>query len=84
MTEADAAIPQYAMLLVRQEDRLRWIVFNQPSTLNAFDHPQWKDLVQALTDAEADEGVGCVAITIRAAAEWLTSVFSWSRQVARS
>ncbi|MBN9007019.1 MAG: enoyl-CoA hydratase/isomerase family protein [Rhizobiales bacterium] len=62
MTGSDAAIPHYATLLVRQEDNLRWIVLNQPSTLNAFDHPQWKDLVQALTDAEADEGVGCIAI----------------------
>lgn len=63
MLETDAAIPQYATLLVRQEEKLRWIVLNQPSTLNAFDHPQWKDLVQALTDAEADESVGCIAIT---------------------
>jgi enoyl-CoA hydratase/carnithine racemase len=62
MAASDPALPQYATLLVRQEEKLRWIVLNQPSTLNAFDHPQWKDLVQALTDAEADQNVACIAI----------------------
>ncbi len=63
MTEAHAAIQKYATLSVRQEERLRWIVLNQPATMNAFDHRQWKDLVQALTDAEADGDVACIAIT---------------------
>ena len=63
MTEADAAIQAYATLSVRREEKLRWIVLNQPATMNAFDHQQWKDLVQALTDAEVDGDVACITIT---------------------
>jgi enoyl-CoA hydratase len=63
MSPANAATSAYATLSIREDDRLRWIILNQPSTLNAFDHPQWKDLLAALSDAEADNTVGCIAIS---------------------
>lgn len=46
----------------RQAGRLRWIVLNQPKTKNAFDRQQWIDVRRALTDAEDDDAVSCIAI----------------------
>lgn len=54
--------PAYPTIETRQEQRLRWIILNQPKTKNAFDRRQWLDTLRALTDAEGDEAVGCVAI----------------------
>ncbi|MGH9581481.1 MAG: enoyl-CoA hydratase/isomerase family protein [Bryobacteraceae bacterium] len=52
----------FQTIKTRQERRLRWIVLNTPKTKNAFDRQQWLDVLQALTDAEDDESVGCVAL----------------------
>lgn len=61
-SKTNAISTEYQTLLIRQEGRLRWIILNQPSVLNAFNHQQWSELSQALTDAEADAQVGCIAI----------------------
>jgi enoyl-CoA hydratase len=52
----------FRTIATRDEQRLRWIVLNQPKTRNAFDRSQWLELLEALTIAEEDEAVGYVAI----------------------
>lgn len=50
-------------VLVRQEEKVRWLTLNRPQARNALDDELSERLVEALKDAAADEEVRCVVLT---------------------
>lgn len=50
-------------LLVENHDRVRLLRFDRPDSLNAFDAHQYGLLADALSAADADDGVGAIVLT---------------------
>ena len=53
----------YEHILVQIEDRVAVITMNRPEVLNAMNHKLNDELHHAVTDANANDGVGCIVIT---------------------
>jgi enoyl-CoA hydratase/carnithine racemase len=53
----------YEHILVEIEDRVAVITMNRPEVLNAMNHKLNDELHHAVTDANANDGVGCIVIT---------------------
>ena len=53
----------YEHILVDVEDGVAVITLNRPKSLNAMNRKLGQELHQAVKQAEADEGVGCIVIT---------------------
>src|SRR5579863_2687060 len=53
----------YETLIVETAERVALIRLNRPEALNALNSRLLDELAQALADAEADDGVGCIVIT---------------------
>jgi enoyl-CoA hydratase len=52
----------YATLEIKDEEGLRWILFDRARKMNAFDEQQWTELGQALDEAATDDEVRCIAL----------------------
>jgi enoyl-CoA hydratase/carnithine racemase len=53
----------YHYLLTNTEDRIAWITLNRPEKLNALNNIFWKELQNALQEADADEEVSVIVMT---------------------
>jgi len=55
---------QYEYILVsRPEPSVLLVTFNRPKSLNALSSPLFKELNQALADADKDDSVGAMVLT---------------------
>ena len=54
---------EYEHILVEIEDRVAVITMNRPEVLNAMNHRLNDELYHAVTEANANDGVGCIVIT---------------------
>ena len=54
---------EYEHILVEIEDRVAVITMNRPEVLNAMNHKLNDELYHAVTEANANDGVGCIVIT---------------------
>lgn len=52
----------YETLQVETRDNVSWITLNRPQVLNAFSLQQWRDVRQAVADADADPDVRVMVI----------------------
>ena len=53
----------YDTILTEQRDRVLLITLNRPKVLNALNTQLSHELIDALTKADSDDGVGCIVIT---------------------
>ena len=53
----------YDTILTQQRDRVLLITLNRPEALNALNTQLSHELIDALTKADRDDGVGCIVIT---------------------
>ena len=53
----------YDTILTEQRDRVLLITLNRPNALNALNTQLSHELIDALTKADRDDGVGCIVIT---------------------
>lgn len=53
----------YENILVRQEGRVGIVQLNRPQALNALNSALMDELMRALQEFDADEGVGCIIVT---------------------
>ena len=61
---SSAAGPQYNYILTsRPEPAVALITLNRPKALNALNSPLFKELNQALADADNDSSVGAIVLT---------------------
>jgi enoyl-CoA hydratase len=61
---SSAAGPQYNYILTsRPEPAVALITLNRPKALNALSSPLFKELNQALADADNDSSVGAIVLT---------------------
>ena len=54
---------KYEAIKIRQEDRVAIITLNRPEVLNALNFQLVRELDEAITEMEQDEGVGAIVIT---------------------
>ena len=53
----------YEALIYEKKDRIAKITLNRPERMNAFNAQMITELIQAIADADADDGVGVLVIT---------------------
>lgn len=53
----------YENIIVKQEGRVGLVQLNRPKALNALSSPLWQEMLTALAQFDADDGVGCLVIT---------------------
>jgi len=53
----------YETILVETRGRVGWITLNRPEALNALNSTLVRELAEAATAFDADEGIGCIVLT---------------------
>jgi enoyl-CoA hydratase len=59
----DEGMTDYQTILVETRGRVGWITLNRPEALNALDSQVMRDIVDAATAFDADEGIGAIVVT---------------------
>lgn len=53
----------YTTIIVETRGRVGWITLNRPEALNALNSTLVRELAEAATAFDGDEGIGCIVIT---------------------